>query len=403
MSSENQKRAVEAVASCLQQAVGEQFQALYFFDEPAGQVPAELLIVVADSFWSTEAAEHAPFCRLRRAFTPVWQEVGSRFSHAPLLATTPGLANFTRLYPLFARDLRQGRLLAAAEASAAAALPIQSGAESLVEAGYWAGEFMRLSAVLAPGLMEPAAAAERLQELRGSVARRRGQPVAADEPPLQLLVELQERLSSSLAALPGETEANQPPLDGAPPLLPQLRAIYERGKSVLLLLPSLTAGAMTAVDWPRVAALFEEHYTELQVSTPGQFRLLLQQQQPLLYTLRAYHYLWGEDVVEHLEVERWRVLQDAARLPALTLTADLPGTYLTSSDVHRVVHDGHNRLLNIQLQHELLVRLLQLPQVKPPASLPDPDAPDWQRIGAVAAHLSWWSDHYLREMVRCGA
>jgi hypothetical protein len=401
MSDEQSEWAAESVVACLRESLGGQFQALYRLDEPAGEIPADLLIVVADAFWSTEAAGNAPFCRLRQALMPVWKEAGSRFQDGLLLATMPGLANFMRLYPLFARQLSRGRLVAAGEAWGDGIHRTVPMVEPPAEAAYWAGEVMRLSAVLAPGLMEPAAVTQRLQELQGAVTRRRRQPVAADESPVQLLAELQERLCASLPVLPCAPAAHQAPLEGAPPPLPHLRAIYERGQRVLLLLPALTFEALAAVDWPQVAAHFQGHFAELQVSTPAQFRLTMQRQEPLLHALRAYAHLWGEDVIGDLEVERWRVLHDAARLPALVLTADLPRAYLTGDDVYRVVHDCHNRLLNIQLQHELLARLLQLPQAKPPTRLPDPAAPQWQRIGAVADQLAWWGEYYLREMVSC--
>jgi hypothetical protein len=401
MSSENGRWAVTAVVACLRETLAEQFQALYVLDDPAKGTPAELLIVTADAFWAPEQGELSPFHRLRHAFLPVWQRAGSHFREGPLLATMPALAQLSLLHPVFAQRLAgQARLVAGREVR-----PDPAGVDPLEEAAYWASESMRLSAALAPTLMEPAAAAQRLQELRWAVAQWRGQPVAGavggDEPAVRLLAELQERLRAALPALPPDPTVPEEPLPGAPPLLPQLRAIYERSSTLILLLPELSVAELAAVDWPKVATLFEGQYSELHVATPAQLRLALQRQDPLRYALYSYRHLWGEDPVANLEVERRRILRDAARLSSIILTHDFPQAYLTDGDVYRVIHDGNNRLLNIQLQHELLARALQLPVVRPPARLTDQAAPEWQRIPAIAAELSWWTDYYLREMVSC--
>jgi hypothetical protein len=386
-----------AVAACLRETVAEEFQALYLLDSPAGPSAAELVIVVADAFWDHEPAEIASFHRLRRAFAPVWQQAGRYFRQAPLLATPARLAHYSLLHPVFARRLAQeARLVIGAEAR-----PPLAAVDQASEAAYWACESMRLSAPLAPALMEPAAATQRLAELRWAVSQWRQRPVADDETPVHLLAELQQHVTSLLPV--PDSSAQEKLLEGAPPLLPQLRAIYERGGTVFLLLPQLTAADLAAVDWPKVAALFEGNYTELLVTTPSQFRLGRQLQEPLGYTLGFYRHLWGEDVLAELDVERWRILRDAARLPSRLLIGDLPQAYLTGVDVHTLIHDCHNRLLNVQLQHQLLVRSLQLPAVTAPTQLRDQTAPAWQRIDAIVAVLSWWTDYYVREMVNCAS
>jgi hypothetical protein len=393
MSDENRTGAVTAVAACLRESLAEEFQALYLLDSPAGPAAAELAIVVAETFWDPEPAERASFHRLRRAFAPVWQQAGHYFRQAPLLATPANLAHYSLLHPVFARRLTQeARLVAGAEAR-----PPLAEVDRASEAAYWACQSLRLSAVLAPALMEPVAATQRLAELGWAVSQWRQQPVADDETPARLLAELQQHVTSLLPAPDASTQKEF--LEGAPPLLPQLRAIYERGGTVILLLPHLTAADLAAVDWPKVATLFQGDYTELQVTTPTQFRLSRQFQEPMAYALGFYRCLWGEDALAGLDVERWRILRDAARLPAQLLIGDLPQGYLSGLDAHTLIHDCHNRLLNVQLQHELLARSLQLAAVTAPAQLRDQKAPAWQRIDAIVAALWWWTDYYGREMV----
>jgi hypothetical protein len=394
MSDENGMWAVTAVARCMRDTLAAQFESLYLLSSPAGAAAADLVVVVADAFW-TPRGDLSSLHRLRRAFTPVWQQAGSHFTQVPLLVTTSGLAHYCLLHPVFGRRLAQeGRLVAGHETR-----PPLRDVDRTAEAAYWATESRRLSAVLAPGLMEPPAAAQRLAQLHSAASLWRRQAVAGDEPAILLLAELQERLDT---LLPAHHAGQAEPLAGAPPLLAHLRAIYERGGTLILVLPRLTGDELAAVDWPEVAVLFQDSYSELQLTTPTQFLLSLQEQEPLHYTVGSYRHLWGEDPLAGLEVERRLVLRDAARLPAHLLARDLPQAYLAGEDVYRVIHDLQNRLLNIQLQHELLARMLPLPPITLPA-LPDQGAPGWQRIDAIVALLYRWADYYRREMEQCAS
>jgi len=65
--------------------------------------------------------------------------------------------------------------------------------------------------------------------------------------------------------------------------------------------------------------------------------------------------------------------------------------------IHVLIHDLQNRLLNVQLEHELLYRLLSFERFDQPA-LPDRDAPSTERLDGIFEQLDWWSAQYVAKM-----
>jgi hypothetical protein len=120
--------------------------------------------------------------------------------------------------------------------------------------------------------------------------------------------------------------------------------------------------------------------------------------------LGRVRHIWGANPLEGVEATTGRILRAAARLAATLHLDALSNAYLTSNDrqAGKIIHDFQNRLLNVQLQHELLHRLAHLPRSEPSPPLPDRHAPAAQRIEAIFAHLDWWAEHYTGQMQQYG-
>ena len=116
--------------------------------------------------------------------------------------------------------------------------------------------------------------------------------------------------------------------------------------------------------------------------------------------LMRYIHAWGVDSLPPVPVTSTAICREAARYSSQLLTITLPQMYLAANDeeVGMVIHDIQNKLLNVQLQHELLHRLLGWERILPPNPLPDRQAPARQRVEANFAHLEWWSNTYFQQL-----
>ncbi len=66
----------------------------------------------------------------------------------------------------------------------------------------------------------------------------------------------------------------------------------------------------------------------------------------------------------------------------------------------KLIHDFQNKLLNIQLEHELLVRFGIVQRFTPPEPLPEREAPNHQRIELIFKHFHWWTNFYTDQMLK---
>ncbi|MBK9055791.1 MAG: hypothetical protein IPL78_34285 [Chloroflexi bacterium] len=179
-----------------------------------------------------------------------------------------------------------------------------------------------------------------------------------------------------------------------------MQAIYEVTEEVLLILPDLSSARLAQTDWHAVADLLAGDYNGIRLTTPAQFHLALQYANPLGIRLMRYTLAWGLDGLTNVPISTTAICREAARNTSNILTTLLPQMYLAANDDHvsKVVHDMQNKLLNVQLQHELLHRLLGWERVLPPFPLPDRHTPAQERIDANFAHLEWWSAYYSQHL-----
>jgi hypothetical protein len=180
-----------------------------------------------------------------------------------------------------------------------------------------------------------------------------------------------------------------------------LQATYQHNvENIVLAFAQLSPGQLRAIAWEKLARRLGKEYKTLQVTSSAQFRLIHEMERPLDITFQRSKRTWGVDVLRSLETDPWRQFRQAARLPSTLQIDQLPNAYLTADedDIHDVIHDFQNRLLNVQLEHELLIRLLDVQKFEPPQPLPGRDAPNSQRIDAILQHAGWWSDYYAGAM-----
>jgi hypothetical protein len=92
----------------------------------------------------------------------------------------------------------------------------------------------------------------------------------------------------------------------------------------------------------------------------------------------------------------------SARVPSRILIDELPNIYLTKENseesLNKIIHDFQNKMLNIGLEHELLVRFGLSERFVPPTPAPGREAPPQQRIAALFQHLEWWADFYASKI-----
>ena len=137
------------------------------------------------------------------------------------------------------------------------------------------------------------------------------------------------------------------------------------------------------------------------METVRQLQLVLAQETPLDVVFRRYGLDWGEDVVTAVKPRPAQILRQATRLPFHILIERLPQSCLAAATdetkLHRIIHDYQNKLLNVQLEHEILTRLGHVPRFVP-APLPERDAPLAKRIDAIFNQLHSWVSFYLPQL-----
>lgn len=350
-----------------------------------GESDINILVVTDDK---------ADFHAARQAVQTVWNQEGvaAAFQHPPALVRQSAFARHLRLNPALAHHLvHHGQHLAGQPLPPPRSAP--NPADLLAQD---INQAMLVSSVLADHLLEPEIAQERWRLLRHLTRRLSGRPIPAQATAIQLLSWVQNHLQKRLASLPLSLPQPTAPDESAPALLPDLQAIYEVTEEVLLVLPDLAPGRLAQTNWQAVADLLAGDYNGIRLSTPAQFHLALQYANPLGIRLMRYNLAWGQDGLTAVPITAAAVCQEAARNASHILSILLPQMYLAADDeqVGKVIHDVQNKLLNIQLQHELLHRLLGWERVLPPFPLPDRHAPAPERIDANFAHLEWWSAYY---------
>jgi hypothetical protein len=104
--------------------------------------------------------------------------------------------------------------------------------------------------------------------------------------------------------------------------------------------------------------------------------------------------------LDKLQSSKRQMMRQAAIVPARIEIDELPHAILSQDDeaLHRIIHDFQNKLLNVQLTHELLIRFGEVERFTPPEPLPDRTRPAIERIQAILQHTRWWAIFYTEQM-----
>ncbi len=386
------EKVVQTIVKKLARKLGGQLEAVFLFGSLAQNqyLPEEsdinLLAVVADG-----TSIHA----LRRLFLPIWDEYCTVLCHAPLIAQESDFARYLTLAPTFAHHLiHEGQILFGPP-DYLDGWPTTDPYDSSARLAW---EASQASIALTPSLLEPDEAKEQLKHLRRLARRLHGKPLGLEKTAVELFALVQYHLTNQIAALTGPLSLPQPTTTSA--LLPGLQAIYQQNDRMIMVFQKLTPHQIMAIKWPSLAKRVADRCTGLQVVTTSQLRLIAEVERPLDIVFKRYQHQWGEDPLAAISPSKRQVLRQAARLPADVQIVQLPNAYLTQDDskLHDIIHDYQNKLLNVQLEHELLCRLQGIERFVPPEPLPDRSAPSPIRIDAIFKQLGWWAGYYADQM-----
>lgn len=385
---------VEAVTGAMRSALGDDLLAVYLYGSlsdgtyQADQSNINLLAVV-----SSRSSIH----QVRNALKgEIWATYGSILKHAPMLATPKALTRHLTLNPwLRAHFLRSGQVVYGKAIEFDTEF-VSSDAEQLANVG---AQVIRATAALAPSLLPAKEAQESLASLRSLARRLFGWPVDAEESSAVLAGRVIGHLRKRIIEESLDDWVDQA-TPNAPPLISDLRAIYETDNHLILVMPDLEpvdlARRIASADWSQVASRVTDQFRGLHVTTPSLLRLVVRFEDSANYLVQSYHHAWGADPIGNVDIQLPYAFRGLARLPSELELSDLPHAYITAkdADLYMLVHDFQNKLLNIQLRSELLCRTLDMPASIPDDKLPEREAPATVRIDAILQHLHWWADHY---------
>ena len=383
--------AVKATLQTFQQTLGDELIAFYLY---GSMTQSHYVLGRSDINMLAIVGENVDFYKLREAFLPVWWRYRTVMHRPPLVARQHAFVRHLQLFPTLASHLaKQGkRLFGDVSQTKLPRLTVPDAMAQLI------AEVVEGSQALTPNLL-PTADADKPRWLLYRLARRLGIDVSGTTGPPHLFALIEQKLQTALDKLPNSWQPKISP--DAPPLLPNLQAIYIRGESLIFVLPALTHAEILNTDWHAVSALVEKQCDGLQLVTPQQFQLMIEYVYPLEHLLTAFTLDWGADVLADVNIDRRFIMRSAGRLPSTTEVETLIGRFLTceEAEMGMLVHDFQNKLLNIQLRHELLVRYKHAPLTGPPDPLPDRSEMPARRIDAIFRHFNWWANYYTNRML----
>jgi hypothetical protein len=388
--------AVETVVQALTRTLGDQLAAIYLFGSlvQGHYIPSESdvnLFVVLD--------KGVALANVRQAFKPVWHAYHNVLKRAPFVADKETFLRHLKLNPLLAQHLvRDGQQLVGPPDFLDRRLATVEPHEAYA---YLVTEAIIASASLAPELLDKATAVATSTRLRRLARRLRNEPLPEGETAVQTFTRIQHFLNSIMASLPATQKwAKTVPKGGTSPLLPGLQAIYAETGKTILVFDELTPAKITLTDWTRLASRLPARTAGLEVTTVEQISLSIMFDRPLDLRFKKTQHSWGPNFLAAFNPTQRQMMRYSARVPSRILVDELPNAYLIRGDSeeseNKIIHDFQNKMLNVQLEHELLVRYGLVERFVPPSPVPDRETPAAQRITALFQHLEWWTNYYTR-------
>ncbi len=385
---------VQTIVKQMSRKLGSQLEVIFLYGSMAdgsyqpGESDINLLAVVADG-----TSIHA----LRKLFLPIWNEYKNVLCRAPLIAQQTDFARYLQVAPTFAHHLIHHGEIVFGLPDYLDGWPETDPYDASARLAY---EAMQVSAALTPELLEPEIGQAKMAQLQRLARKLHGQPIDKGKTAVELYALVQHYLNQKIANLPEPPVVHEPSTTTTA-LLPGLQASYKESDQMVMVFQNLTPHQILAIQWPILAKRVANRCTGLRVTTAVQLRLILELERPLDIVLMRYNHEWGDPILTQITPAKKQIFRQAARLPAEIQIDLMPNEYLTQdqSKIHDIIHDYQNKLLNIQLEHELLRRLQQIEKFTPPEPLPDRTTPPPQRIDAIFKHLGWWSEFYTNLML----
>ncbi len=355
----------QSFAADLINVFGEQLTAVYAYNCPSD---AKLLLVTANN---------ADMHQMRTAFREMGEELP-----VPVIVPQAIFARHLRLFPMLAEALHDGTCLLGDP------VPLKQRPNGLP---YWAQVMMESSAAVGN--------AAEIGRLRSAACRFLGREVGMEETAVSLLAAMQHRLKELMDShnFPIWTP-DQPAAD---PALPGLVASFSRLGVTVYVFDDSLPDLLDKMDAAAITAVLEQPKSGIELVTARQLRLLLLYESSAMFTLQNYTHTRGGNPLAGLSPKHPHIFRDAARKTAVIRTETFPRAYFTMPDgdeaIHILIHDFQNKLLNVQLEHELLYRLLRFDRFTMP-ELPPRTASPVLRVDAIFAQLDWWSAQYMKKM-----
>lgn len=391
------ERIVNIIIQTLSRKLGSKIESAYLFGSVAqrtyelGESDVNLLLVLS---------EDVSIHELRQVFRPLWQEYGQRLRRAPLITTRQTLARHMLLRPTFAHHLvSEGQQLLGGS-GLLHKLPAPPPMSDQDIYAHLAHEIMLASAALTPFIVSEEDARNNMVRLRRIARRILQRPVNPQETAVDLFALVHETLDPIINNLP----TDQPWLamrTATSPLLPGLQATYTKDlDNIALIFNQISSPQIRSIGWEKLSRRLAKDYKAIYVTSSIQLRLIHQYETPLDLLFKRSQLTWGMDPLGNLNANRIYQLRQAARLPSDVAVDHLPNAYLTQEDseIHKIIHDFQNRLLNVQLENELLSRMKLAERFKSPTPLPGREAPPTERLDVIFQHLNGWADHYTKQM-----
>ncbi|MBK8902245.1 MAG: hypothetical protein IPM53_13750 [Anaerolineaceae bacterium] len=383
--------ALNTISQTLAADLGPQLEAVFLFGRQAVQSPRtavsppHLLLVI-----SPDANLHA----VRESFHPLWQEHKTVLKQPPLVATRQALRRHLELNPHLALDMLQHGLQLAGQPMPANFFRTRVNPHELY--AHFAQELLAASAALSQ-----TSSPEDDMRLNDLVQQICARPVRATETGVARFTMVQQALTAVLNQLPAASKWSRAAQTGPTSAdIPGLQAIYTENNKNIFVFNQLTPRHIGLINWETLAQHLPQADGSLHVTTVAQFCLLGLYEKALDLRFNKYQHKWGIPFLARLTPSSRQILRQAARTPSHILVNALPHSFLTAANtsddtLHKLIHDYQNRMLNIQLENELLFRLGLIPaKFVPPEPLPERDTSAKQRLTAILQHLEWWADFY---------
>jgi hypothetical protein len=383
--------ALHTITQTLTADLGSQLEAVFLFGSQATQ---QYQTAVSDINLLLITAPQANIHAIRRSFHPLWQEHRMVLKRAPLIASRQSLKRHLQINPHLALNLLQHSQQLTGEPMPDGFFHTRINPAEVY--AHLAQQLLDASAALS---YNSAAEAEmQLNRLARQVSNRR---LARGETAVSQFNLVQQALTAVLNQLPAAQKWHKAAQSGpASPTIPGLQAIYSENNKNIFVFKQLTPAQISQINWQVLAQHLPQSEASLHITTVAQFCLMTLFDKALDLRFNKYQHKWGIHFLPRLTPSRRQILRQAARIPSHILLDALPHSFLTAANdsdetLHKLIHDYQNRMLNIQLENELLFRLGLIPaKFKPPEPLPESDLPAKQRLAAIFQHLDWWAEFY---------